>query len=71
MNIFSETAGIEMTLLAAFISWITTTSVIVFVAVALKGMYGEAIEGQKEWLDIIIKVSIAMALVVGIGIILG
>lgn len=70
MNIFSETAGIEVTLLSAFFSWFAMTSVLVFVVVALKGMYWEAVEGKKAWLDIIIRVTIATALVTGIGIIL-
>lgn len=70
MNVFSETIGIDVTLLSAFISWVTSTSVIVFVTVAIKGMYWEAVEGKKAWIDIIIRVSVAMALVTGVGVIL-
>ncbi|USE70937.1 hypothetical protein CTT31_18125 [Pseudoalteromonas maricaloris] len=68
MNIFYETAGLEAGAISTFLTWLLTTSVIVFAVTAMIGMYSEAIRDRMEWIDIIIKVTILTALVTGIDI---
>ncbi|PAY01047.1 hypothetical protein CKO50_12175 [Pseudoalteromonas sp. HM-SA03] len=70
MNIFYETAGIEAGVVPAYITWLLSTSVIVFAVTAIIGMYSEATHNRMKWIDIIIKVTILTALVTGVGLLL-
>ncbi|PCH96567.1 MAG: hypothetical protein COB83_05070 [Gammaproteobacteria bacterium] len=67
MDIFTESSGINGSLLYNLLSFLLSFAMVYFFTLSLVGMYNQVIDGKKTYLDLMIEATVLMAVVTGIA----
>lgn len=70
MDIFTESSGINGSLLSSLLSYLLTFAMIYFFTLSIIGMYNQVIDGEKTYIDLMIEVVVLMTVVMGVTIFL-
>jgi len=70
MDIFTESSGISSTLLYNLLSFLLSFAMIYFFTLSIMGLYKQVIDGDKTYLELLIEITVLMAVVMGISIFL-